>query len=331
MAKRITNKRRTNPIKYLLWALLGLGLAGPIAYSLHNGRANNNVGHQEGTPRCVYNITQVKSGHVPPQDYLRDREKCSFYALEAKREGVLSGFVYDPSDSQLESMMRISISKAFSDHELDNLVRREVHHYNLIRNYGGRDELTGLVIVGALATFFPQRIEVFGKPLPRYLIFTRHFFNNTTVNNDADVDSTIAHELQHVSDFYTGAFLRNYINSYDGSSTHFREQFLGELLELRATYRQLKDVVTEMITSGHYLVSENTLGTIAGDYYSHRTFIESFPQSDFEREISRKQLGEFSDIIPTRLPSASGKDFSVSIQFNVLGKSGYFVLGHTPD
>lgn len=251
---------------------------------------------------CALSLYQVKSGAVSPYDYIQERQQCLPELVVARKSGMLKDIIYNPSDNELKSLLRESLySLTDNPQELQAWIRWE------IENYKNRTEKK-------IGTVFPGIIGVFGKKIPLYVAFTEELFDSPLINNDADVRSVVKHELKHVEDWYNGITLNDIHLSYDTiSSRKIRLDFLEQLMELRAYYKELEDVFRENIETGGISVSKSWLGSQAGNYNMYWSFLAGYHVSDLERKLRELQFEQFQGIIPEE------KGDKLLMKFNLFG------------
>lgn len=262
-----------------------------------------NPNHLSAQYACTSTLAQVRAGIVSPQDYLNERIMCLPEVVESKNSGMLKGFIYQPSDEYLDTLLRgLFFGRVGDGQELQYLVQSIINSYKTIR---GKE----------LGAIIPGIIGVFGQGIPIYVAFEKELISSTEINNDADVRSVIRHELQHVKDWYKCITLGEVHLSYDTiSSTTFRINFLEQLMEVRGIYIELEDIFRESVKTGRVSVSPQWFGGQASNYAEHYQFIKNEPITDLERRVSQLQIEESKGITPEIRKN------QIIIEFNLFGK-----------
>ena len=281
--------------------IFGIGTTAAL-YRLSSG---TNIDYASAQYRCALTLDQAKSGKVTSQKYLNERLNCLPEVLDARDSGMLKGFLYNPSDTELGALLRNLLSgKVNEEQKLSNLVQSSINDYKQAKDNRG-----------VVATRIPGVIDFFGENLPQYIAFTPALFHYPVIKNDADVKSIINHELRHVRDWYGGVKLGNTLISHRTITLNsFRIEFLEQLLELRAVYDELKNIFRERVEEGSTQVSSEFFASRIIDYSNHRGFIQNNPIIDLERRVAEMQLEESKGIIPE---IREGKRY---LNFNLFGK-----------
>ncbi len=255
--------------------------------------------------RCSLSLYQVQAGQVSPQDYLDERFRCLPEVVEARKAGMLKGFVYNPSDRELEDIAK---ELCFAH---QTCTQQELQYATQSAKDGYKERSK----IGSAATI--SEFTLFGQKVPLYVVFAPHFlYSSDAVNNDADVRSTIIHELKHVKDFYKGISLDDiHLSSSTISPKTFNVDFLVNLWELRGEYEELKDMFRERVEKGSVSVSSSRILFNAIDYSNYWRLLESYPANELEDRVRKLQFKEFSGIVPERI----GED-EILIRFNLFGR-----------
>lgn len=292
---------------------LGLGALGLVASGITNspgirfflnkqGELNGEAKDQH--QRCdSASINQVRMGIIKPQEYLQ-MQNCLPEVAKAEKIGLLKGLLYQPSDQELETILReLFLPRSDDEQSLQSLVTSSMDSY---KGATGED----------VAVMVPGIIGIFGQKVPVYIVFTEELFASASVRNDADVKSILVkHELQHVKDFYHGITLGNIHLSYDTISPKtLRIEFLRELMELRATYAELEAVFKERAGTGNASVSPEWFASVASNYSNFFTYIKENAATDLEMQVGHFQLQEFRGITP----KATNGD--ILLKFDLFGK-----------
>ncbi len=259
---------------------------------------------QYALSECKTRLYQVESGIVSPNAHMRDLEQCLPEAVAAKNSGMLKGFVYQPSDKELETLLTELFSdRAGNEQELQFLVQSSIDSYKTLR---GKEA----------GTIIPTIIGAFGQRIPSYVVFTNELYSSASINNDADARSIAKHELRHVKDWYDGIILGDVRLSFDTISPKtVRIDFLQHLMELRAVYDELKDAYRERVEIGRVSVSPQWFGSQAANYSAHWDFLKNYPATDLEEKARELQFRQFEGIKPET--NSGGK---ILIRFNLFGK-----------
>jgi len=259
------------------------------------------------SPQCTLNFHQVKAGSISPRAYLSEMEHCLPEAADAHASGMLGGFLYQPSDSELEQVLT-GLFSGRPEEEVQAIVQANIDSYN---------ELEG----DAAGTILPAIAGAFGQGTPVYVAFKEKLFSSPQINNDADVRSIIIHEVQHVKDWYAGIDLPGMHLSYNTISPEtISKDFLEHLLEFRAVYAELEDIFRERVDTGSSPVSPEWFGSRAEDYFLYWTFIEKRPTTELETRIREAQLGQYQGIVPEI------REGELLIKFDLFGKQDVLYL-----
>lgn len=312
--KSPNNLTRREFLGLTLKAATGLVLSGTVASILEScGRETTTptdiTTREKDSLRCRWTLDQVKSGFISPEAYLEERYNCLPEVVKAKESGMLKGFLYSPSEEDLRTLLPELLSNISSDKQsLEGLVLSSIRGYK-------EDEKD------ALGTTLPEIIDVFGARIPIYVGFYENLFSSRVVDNDADVRSMITHELQHVEDYYKGIRLNDVYLSYDTITPKtFRFDFLEQLTELRAIYKELEDIFRERVEKGETSVSSLWFGSQGANYLDDWNSLKEYPASDLEQRVRQLQFEQFKGIVPEK----SGD--TILIHFNLFGKQDTAVI-----
>lgn len=258
---------------------------------------------QDAQPDCRYNFSQVKAGLVSSNDYLDERSRCLPEADIARRAGKLGGFLYNPTDAQLEVIFRKMFSKiAKNPRELNSLIQSSINSYSKSKNS-----------TMGLGLLVPGTIDNFGARIPVYTAFLPKLFLAGGVTNDAEMRSIVNHELKHIEDWYSGITLSGiYLSRKTIAPSTMRIEFLENLMELRALYKELEDIFKERMAKRTVSVSQQWIGSRGAAYSRYWESIKS-PTTDLEKAVRDTQFDDFKGIIPER------SDNIVTIKFNLNG------------
>lgn len=253
--------------------------------------------------RCdSMSLDQVKMGVIKPQDYLNTQYNCLPDVIKAEKSGLLKGIIYQPSDRELEAILRELLSTRTNDEqELQYLVRSSIDSYKSPKGH------VGIIIPGI--------IGFFGQELPIYIGFTETLFSSPAVKNDADVRSIIKHEVKHAEDWHNGIELGNIHLNYNTISPEtFSLKFLEQLMELRAVYGELEDLFREKVETGKTSISPEWFASQANNYTQHFNYIKNSTTTELEKKVRDLQLKEFVGITPE-----TASDYLL-LRFNLFGK-----------
>ncbi|MEK6946379.1 MAG: hypothetical protein AABX32_02125 [Nanoarchaeota archaeon] len=254
---------------------------------------------------CTPNLRQVRNGAIHPMEYLSEKERCMPEIIAAKRSGELGGILYEPTDQEVEAVLRQSISKKIQDPDrIAQLVRANMESY-----------LTDKSKERIIAKITPSVKAVFGEGHPHYIIITGNLTGFEGIVNDEDVHSVLRHELEHITDYYHGIRFGDMRLSFSTlMGKPVSADFMHHLLEVRATYKELKSAFYQKINQGKSLVSPRWLGHQSRYYTESWNYLKQNAQSDVEREISKLQLDEVKGIMPEMSNGA------LYLTFNLFGK-----------
>lgn len=240
---------------------------------------------------CYSTFDQVRTRVVSPAAYLQERVKCLPEVAAAQRAGMLGGFLYTPSDKELETVLtKLFSDRATNNGQLNYLVRSSASAYKSALQ---TERNTVKIVV-------PGIIGVFGQRIPVYLAFNENLFFSSEVKNDADVGSIAAkHAIRHVKDWYGGIQLgSSYLSHSTLSPRNFTIKFLEQIMELRAVYDELEEIFKERVGTGKVSVSTEWLGSQLGNYAEHWKFVKTKPSTELEKQASGEQLRQFKGIVP---------------------------------
>lgn len=256
-------------------------------------------------------LDRVKKGLIKPQEYIQSQYKCLPEVIQAEKSGILKGFLYEPSDSELEARLReIFSSRTDSEEALQYFVKSSVDGYNSTKAKG---HAAGILVPGI--------VGIFGEGIPMYVAFTEELSSSPSIKNEADIRSIIKHELQHVEDEYNGITLGDIHLSYNTISQEtFSLAFLEELMELRAVYKELEAAFKEKVETGKVSISPEWFGSQAANYSKHFDYIDKSAKTPLEKRVRELQLKEFKGITPQT------KTDSIVIKFNLFGKQDSAVI-----
>src|SRR3989338_58484 len=259
--------------------------------------ASNPIGlaiqsRHDAQPSCTYTLFQVREGLVSPKDYVADKAQCLPEVRQAISDGKLAGILFQPTDHEVEDAVSHSFSSKIEDPvRVDQLVRTQMKNYVNDKSQEKNKRNIG--------KFIPSLVAVFGEGHPHYILFTDNLVLFPEINNDADVDSIFRHELEHLLDFNRGITLGNRRLSYAVlRGEAYSAEFMHHLLEVRATYNELRNAFYERVTKGNSSVSPRWLGHQSRYYAESWDFLKKNAKSDFEKEISKLQLAESNGIRP---------------------------------
>jgi len=315
------SKRKQPAKRKLLPYIIGAGLiAGAGIFALIRDEApqeNPAAAVEKSEPKipqqyetaCKLSINDVKNGKISPQYYIDELFECLPDVQQARKKGMLAGFIYNPTNEEIEAMIGQFLSP---DERTDDI---EPFINEIVKSSKGDIH----------AYLFPGFMYLFGAKKPVYVGFRDSIFyseSGTGIANDADVESIVKHEIQHVDDIYHGINLGGVELSYETISPDtFRADFFENLLELRAEYKQLseffKDVSAEKRKS---MISAYRFGNTAGHYNAHWQFLAGYPATEMEERVRNAQFQEFSGI----LPEDEGNSFFLNVDLFGIHKRPFF-------
>ena len=263
---------------------------------------------------CTLRFKNVASGKVLPQDYLDERFRCMPEVQRAYKSGMLKGFLYKPSNEQLEDVLRDLLSSRLKNkEELKYFIESFIDFYN---NRMAESSVPEAITIPGFSNLLGQRI-------PQYISFEDDIdmFTPPAYNNDADVSDLIRHELKHVKDAYNGITLGNIHLTKDMlSSKELGAEFLKHLLELRAEYNTLSGIFEEIVKKGKHSVSKEHLFAKAVNYAGHRHYIKNKANTDLEQKVRDLQLKESKGLIPKIMENKG------IIYFDLFGAKGDYTI-----
>lgn len=270
--------------------------------------AQTNANYQN--PKYTLTLDQVRTGKVSPQAYLDERFRLMPEVQEARKSGMLKGFLYEPTDKELRERFRdLFRDRGVRDeNQLQSLVDSTVQSY-----YLSKEEAPSAFITPTLRPFFGQQV-------PQYIAFPEGALSKPEVNNDADVRSLIKIQLKYIQDWYTILRLGGVNLSYITSPKEFRTEFLRDFMRLRAEYEVLRDIFRERAETNKLSVSGEWFGVRAVNYTRYLYFVRNNPTTDLERTVSQLQIKEFEGIVPVL------KGNNIVLYFNLFGKRESVVI-----
>lgn len=241
-------------------------------------------------PQYRYKLEQVRSGEVPPELYLDERFRLLPEVQGVVGSGMLKGFLYNATDSQLESMAMTLLQPVIPNaNDLEIAVKSTVEAVHRPKRKS------------AFASLFPSVTALYGKEIPAYLTFGDQVLNSKVLNNEADIRGAIGHELKHIEDWHYGIKLGNlHISGDDIISGAMSLEFFENLCELRATYKELEAAYKDVVSNGVLSVSKEYFGVRAHEYMKHYDYIKNNAATELERKASSLQLEALSGIKPRR-------------------------------
>lgn len=297
--------------------LLGMVFAGLASvlptessqYALAQTDKPPRVSQSANYPKCNLNIQQVKAGLASPVDYLNERFNCLPEVVEARKSGMLKGFLYEPSNEKLEAIFKdYFFGRAGSEKNLSLIVNSNLSSYTRAKEKNPTAIMT------------PSILLVFGQKSGFYIAFTKEMLSSK-ISNDADIGSLIKHELQHVKDWHDGIRLGNINLSYPTISL-LTTEFIENIVELRARYEELVSIFKNAIEKNKFSfsVSPRYFANMGVHYAAHWNFINNKPATNLEQDISQLQLKEFEGITPETRAS------EVILRFNLFENAREIVI-----
>ncbi len=274
--------------KYVIAAVATAGLLAFGAYEFFFGNNiytnHDNKSDIQTSVTSRYSIDQVISGIITPQQYVQELFDTFPEAQNARRNGGLKGFIYDPSQEEFRRIF----TENYDHRPIETLRFGEIFNRS-IRCFKEADEDKESPAFTTSPTF--------GIKIPRYVVFKRGFFTkNFFLRNDEDVKGIVSHELQHVKDLYDGITLGNEHLDYGSFKKGIRIKFLDSLAEFRAYGKQVKSFVEVLVKTGRYSESEDYIKHTCLNYLDYRNKLESFPANQLENDLRNFQFAEFSGI-----------------------------------
>ncbi len=257
----------------------------------------------------TYTFKEARRGNVSVKDYIMDFEDMP-EVMAAKTSGTLKGFLYDPTDQELED----KLSELFKG-KLDEKVIKSFAVPQKIREYHTHVQKHNPVTIPTILG------GVFGKPVKLYMAFGKDFLN--TVESDNELRSRIIHELQHVEDMYYGFSLDGKpVDLGPLSSSKEISGLIDTLREFRAYHKQLEDLLGSYIQTGNSGVREAFFGTMALYYLHYYEELDTScsPSAD-TRKIRDQHFECFKDITVQRIVDG------IRLDYDILGKKDSIEFG----
>jgi len=283
----------------------GIAIASVIGTRIVNYFLNKQSRFQTNS-NTQYSLTleQVRFGKVSLESYLDERFRLMPDVQAAVKSGMLKGFLYKVPKPQLElilTQMFEHIIPNKEDIKLEVRTGLEAYYKPWLKE--------------EFAKIVPGSLHLFGKKVPLYVGFGDSIIYSSVLTTDADITGAIKHELEHIKDWYGGINVGGIYLSFDTTSPKtFGLEFLGNLLELRAHYKELEEAYKELTTTNKMSVSDKYFGDRAIGYLKHWNYIKNNVTTDLERRVSASQLNDLKGIFPSKI----GKDIYLS--FNLFGE-----------
>lgn len=257
---------------------------------------------QDLQPNCKYILPQVRAGLVSPNEYVDEWSRCLPEAVILRREGKLGGFLYNPTDEELVALHKKTLQKVSRNPaELNRWVQEGINTYHSVQSSGD------------LGILVPARTEVFGSGNTFYVAFSPISLQSNGLTNDSEMRSLSLHELQHVRDFSGGIRLGKYqLSRPDLERGRITVDFLQNLAELRAGYKELKYIFLETIIKKNPPVTVKYLAGRGVKYHKYWQAVQN-AKTGLEKTVRDIQFVDFKGIIPER------QDNIVTIYFNING------------
>jgi len=272
-------------------------------------------------PECRLTLKQVQSGSVAPEVYVKERETCSPAVVRARQSGVLKGLVYDPSDRDLEELLRDYFFEHASEEEIRNASEEDVRA--IVQ--AGMQSYQNVKALKRAGTVLPTSIRVFGQGYPHYIVFTEWLVSSLGIQNESDVDDIIGHELVHVYDWSKGITLGNVRLARETITLDtFRLDFLVLVMELRAEYRSLSNFYAETLQRGDFSVSKKFFGVVANDYAERFQQLQTYGATEMENNARIALIDEVKGV----LPEIRGNQ--LLMHFNLYGTNRTATISRSP-
>jgi hypothetical protein len=285
-----------------------LGLA--AAFLLHCEQA---TGPAASADACGPGFAEARSDPSLRREYAAARTECDSGAQEAMATGKLLGILYDPGEAELKSEMggkyralgySADLISDLTDVTLDALARTE-----------------GL----ALAEISSTDLRYYGMGIPVFIILKEPAFTSPVLVNEYDARSILIHESQHAKDWHDGMRAGSLFagaSAYGNGSAG--GEWLVQLMELRAVYRELAEAYEPMALSDTLRISYAWFASRASSYRLHWNRVDSLARTGFERAINAAQKSDFQGIVPESIGDR------LLLHFDLLGKklTANFVASH---
>src|SRR3989344_348838 len=234
---------------------------------------------------CNFHLWQVRSGIVAPGVYIRSLEDCIPEAAAAKKAGVLKGFVYNPSNAELEALLMSSLSRLVTDK--DTLQKRVLEGINLYRAQ----------MASAGATLIPEARVAFGNRTPVSVGFAENMFSSADIKTEADFRSVVYHMLKNAEDWHNNIRLKDADTVFALNPSALKDEFLSRIMNVRADYAELENIFKGTSERGVLPVSIDWFANRALSYSKSLKSFTDYHATSLERKIRKYQLNEFKNII----------------------------------
>lgn len=252
--------------------------------------AQTPTGTQYGLSACTKSLQQVRSGIVEPRAYIREMELCLPEAAHAKSSGTLKGVIYEPSDQELETLLKqLFFEAGANEQEVPVLTQASLNGYKTIRE---ATQPHGMLI--------PNLAGFFGMEIPSYVVFTERMLQLPQIKSDSDVRIQFIHELQHIEDWYNGVTMGDIYLDAETAMGKLGDDFLQGIFELRAHYRALESILTEFHEKGSTSISPQLFYAESRNYHQYWDFLQNYRATGLEIEVRARQLRQSSGIVPER-------------------------------
>lgn len=252
-------------------SLIGAGAYASIHYGIPNINHQSNSSYSQVIGSGDYR--NVLENRVLAKDYVGHLNKTMPEVIKAKKEGLLQGVYYNPTDRELEEIVKQNFANIPDFNPSKGEFQSSLDYLIGIANYRRAHN-------DIMST---HQENLSNKKNYSFIIVWPGAFNNDSIIRDGDFRLAIIHELTHAKDHYDGI-------SYNGrliDQTKLSENFLKNLLELRAVDKEIESALNNpKEISDAYIVNR------FGHFVEYRDSL--CPANEYERQIKERQLAENS-------------------------------------
>lgn len=206
----------------------------------------------------------------------------------AEKEGIIKGIIYDVTPKGIEE----KVDEIIKDRPQLKEFREEI--INGEKKYELENQ-------GYVARVFPVYLKLYSKKIPLYISIHTNIFSDGVINSEGDMRSVLVHETKHAIDIYHGIFLDSNNDEAKQKGGLESEELFEQLLELRATYTQIKEFYNKDKTENPDITADFKQETVIRYANAYQKLLELFPSlNPAEKQAIRTQLQNFEDIKPVK-------------------------------
>ena len=221
----------------------------------------------------VNRLELVRQGKLDAKQYLEGILDNMPEYQQAKKDGVIKGFLYNPSYLEVENVTR----DLFQDDS--TLFEESMNSYKeLVENPHE-------------VTILPFSSSLFGTHVPQYLLCEPVFLKSSLLRTSEDVRLLFLDWIAWAKDQYSDIAIDGEYPSYRKSSSGtVGESFAVSLLSLRSLHTALEATRSDLSASSSFLE------VISRDYIQAQEKLKLEARTDKEKKILSAQLSKISDV-----------------------------------